>query len=150
MSIQTEYRGETITYNKRDNTWTWQGARVGLISLEAAEKSIDRALDGAPERPKFKKRKAILCDISSFKDCEVTSQDTDGSFWVSYTDRFNRKERTKKPTGDVFADTPENREKISQINDKRQQVEILKEEVNAIKKSLQPLSESLKAEEASA
>jgi hypothetical protein len=132
--IKVEYRGETIRYREQDNDWTWQGNGRGLISLEAARKSIDRALDGAPDKPKFQKRKALRLESSysdSWQEVEVTSVEGD-QFWISYSERRGKNKTRKKEYGSrLYADTPENRDAIARWRELKAEEKKLKEQVEA-------------------
>jgi hypothetical protein len=149
--IKTEYRGETITYHRESNVWMWQGSNRGLISLDAAEQSIDRALDGKKDAPKFKKQKAIYLSYGDeMADAEVTSQDGD-DFWVSYTQKKlwggSEKKRSKESSRNLYADTPENRKIIAQRKEIASEIETLKVRSETLKDSMQSFADWLKEQE---
>jgi hypothetical protein len=142
--IKIEYRGETITYREDINRWTWQGARGdGHISLAAARQSIDKALGGEKGKPKFKRREALYSDgyWDTFKLVEVTSQDND-YYWVKIG-----KERKKLHRMSLFADSPENQEKISQIQALIDEANQLHQKARAIRASMQRFTEWLNEQE---
>jgi hypothetical protein len=143
--IKVEYRGETITYREDINRWTWQGARGdGLISLPAARQSIDKALGGEKGKPKFKRREALYSDgyYHPFELVEVTSQDDDFHFWVK-----KDKERMKSHESSLFANTPINQEKISQIQALIDEANQLHQKARAIRASMQRFTEWLNEQE---
>lgn len=144
--IEVEYRDETITYDEYGNVWMWQGARSGLISLTAARASIDRAIDGVKDKPKFKKRKAIFSYYGSdYIEVEVTSR-KDNKFWI-LLQRQGKGKRSCESAENLYADTPENREKIEQQAAKEEERSRLQEEAHAIKASMQSFTDWLKEQD---
>lgn len=152
-TIRKTYRDVEIVYVESDDKWnfTVNGRERNLESLAKAKESIDRALDReVRERPwkPFEAWYENRYGSTEYQKVRVTSEaDRDygrRQFWISKEikpkyagDKTNKKEKVGMDY--LFAATPENDERISQVTSLREQAEKLYAEASTLRSQLAPI-----------
>jgi hypothetical protein len=144
--IAVEYRGAKIEYWERDNTWEvtiGQSRLTARSSLAHAKKAVDETFKRDAD---FDRHPALYVDYNGVHECEVLSYCDDDPAKVTYRGEVASRElwvkyngsRRKIPACELREDTAENRARIIEINQLKEQERRIAVARDAVHKSLTP------------
>ena len=108
--IETEYKGNIITFKEYDETWECEVCKKGNKSLNVVKRAIDKHIKDESIYKNFPAIKLLsrYGNTNLAQAVTITSVTEDGDVWISFDNAKNREKISKGATSSLIKNCPEN------------------------------------------